>query len=282
MTTSCPSDRPEETFREFLQIIRQLRDPVRGCPWDKEQTLETLGPLLVEETYEVIDAVERGDGKVSEELGDVLSLWALYCQIGTDSAQFTANEVIQIISEKLIRRHPHVFGETKVEGTGEVLKNWERIKQSEGAAPNRKKSVLESVPRSMPALLRAQRVSEKCARIGFEWRNFADIKAKVTEEIQEFLEAAEESPQGHDAEAAAEELGDLFFSLVQVARRMNLSSEDLLRKATDKFIRRFQAIETLAYESGREKGVVGMTLEEMDALWDEVKVLEKAASETKS
>lgn len=259
-----------EAFRELLTIMARLRSPNGGCPWDLEQTLTSLGPMLLEETYEVISAAGSSPEALKEELGDLASILALYCQIATDESAFTATDVLRGICQKLIRRHPHIYGDTAVSGTGEVLKNWEKIKQSEGSS---RKFLLDSVPAHLPALLRAQRVSEKCARVGFEWKNFSEIKEKVVEELNEFLEAANESPD--DRAHQEEEFGDLLFALVQVARRMNFSAEDLLRRATDKFMRRFRSIEELAYARGHETGINDLTLKAMDSLWEEVKAAEK-------
>jgi tetrapyrrole methylase family protein / MazG family protein len=257
-------------FQELLAIMARLRSPEGGCPWDLEQTLTSLGPMLLEETYEVISAAESSTENLKEELGDLTSLIALYCQIATDESAFTASDVLRGICEKLVRRHPHVFGDAAVSGTGDVLRNWEKIKQSEGTS---RKYVLDSVPAHLPALLKAQRVSEKCARVGFEWKNFSEIKEKVVEELNEFLEAANESPD--DRAHQEEEFGDLLFALVQVARRMDFSAEDLLRRATDKFMRRFRSIEELAYHRGNGTGIKDLTLEAMDSLWEEVKAAEK-------
>lgn len=265
MTTTTSAT---ELFGKLVDIMRQLRDPKKGCPWDLEQTHASLGPLLIEEVYEVCDAVTQGNRELAEELGDVLSIWMLFCQIGVDEQKFTHAEVIQGITEKLIRRHPHVFGDVEVNSSQDVMKNWEGIKQKERKG-SEKKSIVDHIPKSMPALLRAHRVSEKCARVGFEWDKFSEIKDKVLEEVQEFTTAMQESPS--DREQQEEEFGDILFALVQLARRSGSNAEDLLQRSTNKFIKRFQAIENLARERGHEEGVRGMSLEQMDGLWEEVK-----------
>jgi len=255
-------------FDRLLRIMERLRDPEAGCPWDREQSHLTLRPLLLEETYEVFDAVDCGPKELAGELGDVFSILALFCQIGADEKTFTAEDALSAIIEKLIRRHPHVFGSANADGSEAVMKQWEAIKQEERKG-TREEGVLSGVPKSMPALARAQRVSEKCARVGFEWPTFDEIKDKVLEEVNEFVSAVSETPD--DRERQADEFGDIFFSLVQLARRSGFNAEELLVGSTNKFIRRFQAIEALAKEHGNEDGVKGLSLEEMDALWNEVK-----------
>ena len=178
----------EASLSRFLQIIAKLRDPNGGCPWDLKQTFETLKPQLVEEAYEVSDAVEASEAAVCEELGDLLSVVALFAQIASEKRTFSFSTILDGISDKLVRRHPHVFGETKVSGTEEVLKNWEQIKQEERAQKGTpEKGLLDGLPRSLPALQKAHQIGERCVRVGFEWSTAADIAGKVNEELQEFV-----------------------------------------------------------------------------------------------
>jgi len=258
-----------EKFSEFLEIIKTLRDPAKGCPWDKEQTFQSLKPLLIEEVYEVADAIEKDPNKIHEELGDVLSIIALFCQIGFEKNLFAFSDVLSGISSKLIRRHPHIFADSEANTSKEVEKNWESIKQQEKRETSKNPSALAGVPASLPALLKAHRVGEKCARLGFEWNTVEEVKDKVLEELQEFVETLDQV--NSSKERQAEEFGDVFFSLCQLARRQGFNPEELTRAAVDKFIKRFQKIEQLAYERGNLKGIEGMTLEQMDALWEEVK-----------
>ena len=179
-------------FQEFLKAIEKLRDPEGGCPWDLKQTFESLKPHLIEEAYEIGDAVDEGPAKICEELGDLLSVIALYAQIGRENAHFSFESIIQGITDKLIRRHPHVFGDTKISGIQDVLENWEIIKQRERAESGTPSSttssgLLDGLPRSMPALLRAHEIGERCARVGFDWSSANGVAEKVREELQEFL-----------------------------------------------------------------------------------------------
>lgn len=258
---------PAESFLELLKIVARLRDPNGGCPWDLEQTHESLRQYMIEEAYEAIEAIEHEPSKLHDELGDVLLQVVLHSQIASEAKTFTIEDVIRSVSDKMIRRHPHVFGEVKADTSDQVLKNWETIKQKELAAG---KSILDGVPRGMPALLRAQRVGDKAARVGFEWHRVEDVRDKVLEEVGEFLEQclAKEADQAK----VADEFGDILFSLTQLARRMNLDSEDLLHRATEKFSRRFKKVEARATPSMRE-----FTLDQLDALWNEVKAEEKEA-----
>jgi len=263
-----------QSFQRLLEIVSKLRDPETGCPWDKEQTLQSLKPLLIEEVYEVVDAVDQGPSKVSEELGDLMMVCSLACQIGEDTKSFTYDEVFTKISEKLITRHPHIFSDVKAKDSAQVLKNWEKIKEQEMIAKGKEKSILDGVPKSMPALLRAQRVGEKCARVGFEWRTTEDVRDHALEEVQEYL-AELKIGDSHSAEQA-EEFGDVLFSLVQLARRLKYNAEGLLNSAIDKYVKRFQTLEGFVRTENPTKGLSDLTLEEMDVLWERVKAKERA------
>ena len=258
-------DPKTEAFERIKLIVKRLRDPESGCPWDKEQTHSSLTPYVIEEAFEVVEAIAHSPQDLPKELGDLLLQVLLHAQIASEEKRFTIDDVCEAISTKLITRHPHVFGDVEAKSSSTVLKNWEQIKQKE-LAPGQ--SILDGVPRGMPALLRAQRVSEKAARVGFEWSTLAEIKEKVFEEINEFMaEVNEDSPK----ERIQDEFGDIFFALTQVARRMNLNAEDLLHHSTDKFTRRFKAVELSLTKPMKE-----YSLSELDALWEAVKQKEKA------
>lgn len=250
-----------EAFIQFIRVVAQLRNPQGGCPWDLEQRHETLKQYLIEEAYEVLDAIDNDRSKLPDELGDVLLQVVLHSQIGTDEGTFDIERVIRLVSDKMIRRHPHVFGEHKARDSKEVLQNWEMRKQNE--LPEGK-SILDSVPRGMPALLRAQRIGDKSARVGFEWSTVEDVRDKVLEELREFLEQAL-APEISRARLE-DELGDVLFSLSQLSRRLGCNAEDLLHQAADKFSRRFRKVEQRATPRMQD-----YTLEQLDQFWNEVK-----------
>ena len=250
-----------QAFLKLVQVVAALRNPDGGCPWDLEQTHESLKPYLIEEAYEVIDAIDNEKSKLADELGDVLLQVMLHSQIGTEANTFGIQNVLELVSEKLIRRHPHVFADDTATNTKEVLQNWEMRKQKELAIG---KSILDGVPRGMPALLRAQRIGDKAARVGFEWNTTAEVRDKVIEEVQEFL--TEALTPDIAQERLEDEFGDILFSLTQLARRMGLNSEDMLQRSADKFTRRFKKVEERAQPSMK-----GYTLEQLDKIWDEVK-----------
>ncbi len=256
----------EETkpFDKLRAVVARLRDPDGGCPWDLEQTHATLTPYVIEEAYEVVEAIAHSPGDLPGELGDLLLQVMLHAQIGSEAASFNIDDVCEKVSSKLIKRHPHVFGDTQAKDSKDVLKNWEQIKQKE---LKEGKSILDGVPRGMPALLRAQRVSEKAARVGFEWSTLDQIKAKVFEEFKEFSEVCIE---GGDTNLIEEEYGDILFAMTQVARRMNMNTENLLHRSTDKFTRRFKEMERRITKPMNE-----MTLYELDFIWEEVKKSER-------
>jgi len=231
------------------------------CPWDKKQNIHTLRPLTLEETYELADAITDNDWKgIKEELGDMLLHILFYAKIGAEQKQFELKEVIDGICEKLIFRHPHIYGDVKVADEEDVKRNWEKLKMKEG-----KKSVLSGVPPSLPAVVKATRIQEKAKQVGFEWENKEDVWKKVEEEICELKEAIQLDSQ----EKIDEEFGDVLFSLVNYARFLRVDAEGVLERTNKKFIYRFQQMETIA--AGKGKKLEDMSLTEMDAIWDEVK-----------
>ena len=249
-------------LQKLVEIMEALRAE-DGCPWDKKQTRETLKPYIVEEAYEIIEAIEENDPeKIKEELGDLLFQIIFQCQIGKERNEFTIADVIGKVSDKMTARHPHVFGEAEYKTTDEVISHWEVQKKREG---KQRDSILEGVPKTLPSLLRAHRLQDRAARVGFDWENIDDVLAKFEEEIHEFRKALTEKKQTH----IADELGDIFFMLVNISRFIGINPEDALRKTISKFIRRFRYIEMKASE--QEKPLPEMTLEEMDRLWDEAK-----------
>jgi tetrapyrrole methylase family protein/MazG family protein len=240
------------------KIVAQLRSP-EGCPWDREQTHQSLKPHLIEECYELIDAIDAGDDKeMKEELGDLLLQVVLHSQMASEENRFTMEDVGTVIADKLVNRHPHVFGETRLPDSAAVLKQWEVIKQTE---KQERRSALDGVPKALPALARAQKVQTKAARVGFDWDQADGALAKIREELGEI----ESSSEDH----LPEELGDLLFAVVNFARKKGLDAEQLLNSATTKFATRFQAIERLAEE--RQVEFTSLTLSQMDLLWEETK-----------
>jgi tetrapyrrole methylase family protein/MazG family protein len=253
-----------KNFSKLREIVAVLRGP-EGCPWDKEQTHESLKKYLIEETYEVIDAIDMGDIEhLIEELGDVLLQVMLHSQIGEDKGYFSVEDVIAGISEKMIRRHPHVFGTVKVESTEEVLQNWQEIKKKEKG--ERDRSILEGVSLSLPNLIRAYELQKKAAKVGFDWQEITPALEKVKEELQEF----EAEFNGMNEELAKKEFGDLLFAFVNVARFLKIHPEEALFETNEKFVRRFQFVEKRVAESGRP--FADFTLEELDQFWDEAKL----------
>lgn len=271
----------DDPFRRLVRIMERLQEP-GGCPWDLEQTHESLKPYLIEEAYEALDAIDRGDQEdLKEELGDVLLQVIFHSVLSRRTGGFHVDDVIRSASEKMVRRHPHVFGDTAAGTSDEVLANWEKLKQrerqekadaggpsdaaSEGQ-PARRASVLDGVPDSLPALLKAQRMQEKARRVGFDWPDVTGALDKVEEEVRELRR---EFAEGAPADRVRAELGDLFFALVNLARYVDVDAEEALRQTCRKFRRRFEAIERAAAEAGRD--LPSMTLEEMDAVWEQAK-----------
>jgi len=255
----------KKTFKDLIELSARLMGP-GGCPWDKEQTLDNLKGYILEEAYEVIVAIENRDLlELREELGDLLYQVVFAAQILADQGHFGAEDVVDDLHRKLVRRHPHVFGDKVAKDSAEALRIWQGQKKEE---KNRKRSIVE-IPRSMPALARAQRVGDKASHVGFDWNNSSQVLEKVKEELAE-LEAALEADRERGDESVVEaELGDLFFSTVNLARFLKLDAETAAHKATEGFIKRFVRVEDKAAEKGLH--LSEMTLEQMDELWDEVK-----------
>ena len=259
------SESANDRFGELVQIMARLRGE-NGCPWDREQTHASIKPYLLEETYEVLESIDENDpAKLEEELGDLALQIVFHAQMADEAGLFTIADVLRGINEKLRRRHPHIFGDVKADTAQEVLFNWEQIKKLEREKAQGRASLLDGVPRELPALLRAHRLQEKASRVGFDWNEARQVFQKVEEELAE-LRAAMESEQPDRMEA---ELGDLLFSLVNLGRFIAVNPEDALRKTIARFIARFQYIEEELARRGTAPGQV--TLEEMDALWAEAK-----------
>jgi len=255
-----------KSFNELLRIIETLRSP-GGCPWDIKQTHESLKPYVIEEAYEVADAIEQGaPHKLADELGDLLLQVVLHAQIGKEAGTFNIETVLDCVNQKMIRRHPHVFGDEQVSGTEEVLQNWEEIKKKEGSPQDQAKSVMDQVPLSLPALYRASKVQKKAARLGFDWPDSQGPWLKIREEIEEF---DKELQEGDDRSRLIEEFGDILFSLVNLSRKLDIDAEDAMQLATKKFEKRFRYVEKRA--AGEDRPMSEYTLEELDRFWDEAK-----------
>ena len=247
-----------KNFERLVTIMNELREK---CPWDKKQTIQTLRSMTIEETYELADAItEENWQEIKEELGDILLHIVFYVRIATEQNRFTLNDVLEMICNKLIIRHPHIYADTKVNDDEDVKRNWEKIKLSEG-----KSSVLSGVPVSLPAVVKAARIQEKAKQVGFEWKHKDDVWVKVEEEMNELQEAVKDNNQ----KAVEEEFGDVLFSLVNYARFLDVDAENALEQTNKKFIQRFTRMEVIAKEEG--KNLYDMSLEEMDAIWNIVK-----------
>ena len=254
-------EKTEKSFTKLLNIVRQLRGP-DGCPWDKEQTHKSLLPYFLEEAYEVIEGVEAGDmNSLKEELGDVLLHVVFQADIAQKNSEFTIEDSLNHVNEKLVRRHPHVFGDKKADAAFHAKQNWESAKHKE----KKRKSRLDGVPKTLPALTRAQRLQEKASYTGFDWEKIGQVWDKIHEEIQELKEAQSNGNKSH----IEEEIGDVIFSIVNLARFLNISAEAALRKTNRKFTTRFKAVEDELKNRG--KTVEDSNLEEMDTIWNEVK-----------
>ncbi|MEO6220409.1 MAG: nucleoside triphosphate pyrophosphohydrolase [Ginsengibacter sp.] len=242
----------------LIAIMNELREK---CPWDIKQTIHTLRQQTIEETYELADAITQKDWKgIKEELGDLLLHIVFYSKIGEEQNEFTIQEVIDSVCEKLVIRHPHIYGDVKVKDDKEVKRNWEQIKLKEG-----KESVLSGVPKSLPAMIKAMRLQEKAKQVGFEWATKEDVWQKIDEERNELLEAVKSGNTAH----IEEEAGDLFFSVINYVRFLNVDAENALEITNKKFISRFTQMEQMAKHNG--KNLVNMSLQEMDDLWNEIK-----------
>ncbi len=252
-------------YSKSFDRLRTILDELRvECPWDRKQTIHSLQPQTLEEVYELSETITNEDWKgLKEELGDLLLHIVFYSKIGAEQGKFDIGDVIEGVCNKLINRHPHIYGNVKVNNETEVKANWEKIKQQEG-----KKSILSGVPKAMPALVKALRLQEKTKQVGFEWENVSQVQDKVNEEVAELYEAVESGNQ-KDIE---EEFGDVFFALINYARFVKVDPERALELTNKKFIRRFQLVESMAEEQG--KSLHDMTLWEMDELWNKVKATE--------
>ena len=252
----------------LIHLIEELRSE-HGCPWDREQTHQSLKPYAIEETYEVLEAIDSGKmDKLCEELGDLLLQVVLHAQLAAEQNSFNIEDVIDTIAEKLVRRHPHVFGDTQVKGVAGVLENWEKIKKSE--MPGERESILDGVPKGLPALMKAEKIQSKASKVGFDWGNLDGPLQKVKEEFHEFEAVLrdEASPQP-ERDRLEDEFGDILFSMVNLARFFHLNSEQALERTITKFDQRFRYVEREALQAGKE--LQTMSLEEMDLLWEQAK-----------
>lgn len=281
---------PGALFEEFITVVAALRDPVTGCPWDLEQTHASLTPYLIEESYEVVDAIERNsDKELIGELGDVLLQVVLHAQLATERGAFSIGDVIEYVREKMVRRHPHVFGSTKVSDSAEVLKNWEQIKALETSTPEGElrpqADSLSGVPKQLPALIRAQRIGDKAAKVNFDWLSLEGVRDKLREELAELdveldlipktdpkvvitgttADLAARAPGPHSKERIGAELGDVLFSLCQIARWTGVGAEDSLRGTSERFLARFALMEQLM------GGLDGRSFEQLEEFWERAK-----------
>jgi len=273
------SSKSGEEFTKLVELIARLRAP-GGCPWDREQTHDTLKPMMLEEAYEVVEAIDEGnDDELIGELGDLLLQVVFHSQIATEEQRFTVSEVIERISAKMIRRHPHVFGDDTAQTAGEVLRNWEAIKQAELEAKGKSAeegSMLDSVSTKLPAVMEAFQMTTKVSRVDFDWPDVASVLEKLDEEVNELKQAIGEETPTHKEIAA--EVGDLLFVAVNVARLLGVDPESALKGSNRKFRRRFRYIEDRLREQGRKPADSDHV--EMDAFWDEAKAREKESPES--
>lgn len=257
------SDR-KSSIEELIEVMATLRAP-GGCPWDRKQTHESLVPYMIEEAYEAVEAIEKGDlDDLKMELGDVLLQVIFHAQLATEAGRWDIYDVAAANVAKLKARHPHIYGDITVDGSDEVLRNWEEIKRQERMDQG-KESMLDGVPNHLPALRKARRIQEKVSRVGFDWDNIRQVQEKVAEELSEFNEACETG----DRVRIEDELGDVLFALVNLSRYLHVDPEDSLRGTIDKFVRRFRYIEQRLDQEGKSPN--DASLEEMDALWDRAK-----------
>lgn len=257
-----PKNQAGEAFQELVQLMDTLREQ---CPWDKKQTIQSLQKYSIEELYELVDAIQNEDlQEVKEELGDILFHTIFYSRIASETNDFSITDVITEVHQKLVNRHPHIFGNIKVENEEDVKRNWEKIKLEEG-----KKSILSGVPKSLPAMTKAFRIQEKTSQIGFDWDNASQVLEKLQEEIVELKEAQQEENQNH----IEEELGDVLFSIINYARFIGIDPEQALEKTNKKFIHRFQYVESQYQTVGRD--MHSAKLEELEKYWQEAKQKEK-------
>jgi len=260
-------EKVDKLFKELVEVIAKLRSE-DGCPWDRQQTHKTLKPQLIEEAYEVVDAIDEGkDEKLEEELGDLLMQVLLNAQVAEDDGKFNICGVIQKISDKLKRRHPHVFGHVQVNGADEVMENWEAIKSQEHANRDRE-SLMDGVPLHLPELMKARKIQSKAARVGFDWEKTEDVLGKVEEEVEELkVSISASEPDGIE-----EEIGDILFSIVNLSRFLSVEPEEALRRTNAKFIRRFKQMEAEIAAQG--KSITDYDLSALDELWEAAKKTE--------
>ncbi len=257
-------------FNDLIEIMDKLRSE-EGCPWDKEQTHESLKSCLIEEVYEIVDAVDSKDPEhLKEELADMFFLIIFYCKIADDSKNFDINNVLEACLDKMTRRHPHVFGGKTVDNASEALSQWNEIKRKEADAKrsgkvNENKSIVDNIPKHMPALQKAQKLQKKVARAGFDWEVIEDVITKVHEELEEVKAAI----SNKERDQIAEEIGDLLFAVVNLSRFLKLDSEDLLRKSISKFTERFKKVEMYVAKAGKD--IEGCSLKELDDIWNKIK-----------
>ena len=254
-----------EEFQALVDIMAKLRGP-DGCPWDREQTIQSLRNFVLEETYEVLDAIDRDDHEALRgEIGDFIFEGVFLAQMEADAGRFTVTESLRHINEKLVRRHPHIFGDAAgVDTPGKVLEQWEQIKAREQQSAGERKSLLKGVPKTMPALLRAHEISTRAAAVGFDWERPDDVITKIEEEVEELRAAANEG-----RERTEEEMGDLLFAMANLARKLGVDAESALRKANEKFTQRFARVEEVFAQRG--KSLQEATLQEMEEVWQQIK-----------
>ncbi|WP_342322072.1 nucleoside triphosphate pyrophosphohydrolase [Kosakonia sp. BYX6] len=254
-------------IERLLGIMQRLRDPETGCPWDKEQTYATIAPYTLEETYEVLDAISREDfDDLRGELGDLLFQVVFYAQMAQEEGRFDFNDICAAISDKLERRHPHIFGDARAGNSAEVLERWEQIKTAERAEKSQH-SALDDIPHSLPALMRAHKIQKRCSTVGFDWNTIGPVLEKVYEEIDEVMDEAKQAVVNQAR--VEEEMGDLLFATVNLSRHLGVKAEVALQKANLKFERRFREVERIVRERGLE--MTGVDLETMENVWQQVK-----------
>jgi ATP diphosphatase len=271
-----PETLPKRDIATLLAIMAALRTPVTGCPWDLEQDFATIAPYTLEEAYEVADAIERGDmGDLCEELGDLLLQVVYHAQMAAEVDAFTFDDVVEAINTKMIRRHPHVFGDDAARSAGAAKGFWERIKAEERKRTEKEHNRhLDGIPHALPALTRALKLQKRAAKVGFDWPDISHVLDKVVEEARELAEARETLAK----ERQAEEFGDLLFVMVNLGRHLGLDAEDALRHANSKFTRRFSCLEEIL--EARGSSLDEATLEQMDAIWDEIRARDKDTGQT--
>ncbi len=256
------------SIHDFIQLIAQLRNPSGGCPWDLKQNYESMIPCLTEETYEVIEAIQKKDiANLREELGDLLLQVVFFSQLASEDNYFTFDDVLNDVAKKIVRRHPHVFGNANAGNEEEAFARWNEIKSLEKRNSAANTSILDDIPNAFPSLLKAQKLQKRCSKIGFDWNEVEPVFAKVEEELQEVKEEFDKIQR--DYCRIQEEIGDLLFAVVNLSRHLKCNAEDSLRKANFKFEQRFRKVEQKAKEKGCK--LSELSLIEMDILWDEVK-----------